>query len=95
MMPLEDAKAFAAEFHGAGLVWLVNAAVLHPRGYALAVETDDDGDYTGYFTIVKSPYGEPWYFESGTTAQTVANFEDAEALRSTEVFEALRSMLDK
>lgn len=42
-----------------GLLWLINASVFHPRGYALALDTTD-----GSFWL----YGdgkEPWTFGDG------------------------------
>jgi hypothetical protein len=31
-----------------GLLWLINTSILHPRGYALAIHTDNDGNATGW-----------------------------------------------
>lgn len=31
-----------------GLLWLINTTVFHPRGYALALHFDDDGQATGW-----------------------------------------------
>lgn len=39
-----------------GLLWLVNRAVFHPRGFALAVETDGSLSLLG-------DGSEPWKFE--------------------------------
>lgn len=37
-----------AEFREAGLLWLVNKVVFHPRGFALAFDVADDGAVTGW-----------------------------------------------
>lgn len=39
------------EIWDAGLIWLVNAAILHPRGYALAVHFDDDEKIVGLSVV--------------------------------------------
>lgn len=37
-----------AEMSDEGLLWLINRACFHPRGYALAFHKDDDGNVTGW-----------------------------------------------
>lgn len=37
-----------SELRDTGLLWLINTSVLHPRGYALALHMDDDGNATGW-----------------------------------------------
>jgi len=49
-----------AELRDSGLLWLVNAAVLHSRGYALALHFDDDGNATGW--SLQGDGSEPWTF---------------------------------
>lgn len=39
--PFEDLRT-------TGLLWLINTTILHPRGYALALHFDDDGNATGW-----------------------------------------------
>lgn len=41
-----------------GLLWLINATVFHPRGYALAMHFDDDGTATGWSLLGDG--AEPW-----------------------------------
>lgn len=45
-MSIEDPGRPFAEFRESGLLWLVNASVFHPRGYALRLhfERDDPED---------------------------------------------------
>lgn len=49
-----------ARFKEAGLLWLVNTAVLHPRGYALYVTVAEDGTPVGM--AVAGDGTEPWCF---------------------------------
>lgn len=43
-----------------GLLWLINKAVFHPRGFALAQASDHEGNIT--FELWGNG-GEPWHFE--------------------------------
>lgn len=43
-----------------GLLWLINAALLHPRGYALAMTFDADGKAVGWQLLGDG--SEPWKF---------------------------------
>lgn len=52
------------EFREAGLLWLVNRVVFHPRGYALAFHQNDDGEITGW--SLKGDGTEPWYYGSNS-----------------------------
>lgn len=36
------------ELMDSGFLWLINASVFHPRGFAMALHVDDDGDVTGW-----------------------------------------------
>ncbi|MGE0342533.1 MAG: hypothetical protein AB7O86_05655 [Porticoccaceae bacterium] len=51
-----------SEFRDEGLLWLVNASVFHPRGYALAFHLDDDGVVVGW--TLEGDGSEPWVFEA-------------------------------
>lgn len=53
------------EIRTAGLLWLINHHLLHPRGVALALHVDDDGNATGW-TLLRSPDGGPWTFDAET-----------------------------
>ena len=39
------------ELRDEGLLWLINATVFHPRGYALAMHHDDKGHATGWSIV--------------------------------------------
>ncbi len=43
----DDCRPFS-ELSESGLLWLINATVFHPRGYALALQTDGDGNAIGW-----------------------------------------------
>ena len=43
-----------------GLLWLINASVFHPRGFALALKVKD-GKAIGWSLLGDG--SEPWYFE--------------------------------
>ena len=47
-----------AELRESGMLWLINATVFHPRGYALALHLDDDGKATGW--SLTGDGTEPW-----------------------------------
>lgn len=51
------------EFRGAGLLWLVNKVVFHPRGYALAFATDGDVDAPVVGWVLLGDGSEPWTFD--------------------------------
>jgi hypothetical protein len=48
-------------FRSTGLLWLVNRAVFHPRGFALAMHFDDAGHCTGWSVLGDGH--EPWRYE--------------------------------
>lgn len=85
-MPLEltaEQRESLARFRAEGLLWLVNAAVLHPRGWALAVHLDDDtGEVLGLSVVGDG--SEPWCFgpELGGAHQSDAPFEAFKASES-------------
>lgn len=49
-----------AEFRDTGLLWLVNATVFHPRGFALAFVFDTDRNVIGWRLLGNGK--EPWFF---------------------------------
>ncbi|WP_413808171.1 hypothetical protein [Streptomyces sp. OE57] len=53
------------ELRESGLLWLINHRVLHPRGVALALYVDEDGQATGW-NLLASPDGKPWTFNQET-----------------------------
>jgi hypothetical protein len=57
-----------AELSSSGLLWLINAAVFHPRGVALAISIDPTGEKSdGWYMVGSGASGdpEPWSFEPG------------------------------
>jgi hypothetical protein len=48
------------ELRDTGLLWLINTAVLHPRGFALAVEINDAGEAIGWAIVGDGL--RPWTF---------------------------------
>lgn len=68
---MTDTPSIPVDFHDDGLLWLINAVCLHPRGFALA---HTPGDPAGDLRL----YGdgtEPWRFAS--TADVIAQGGDA------------------
>lgn len=57
----DEARARLKKFHDDGLVWLVNTAVLHPRGLALAIHLDTESGEALGLSIVGDG-DEPWIF---------------------------------
>jgi YD repeat-containing protein len=51
------------DLRASGLLWLINASVFHPRGYALAFRYTDDGRLAGWHLLGDGT--EPWVFEDG------------------------------
>ena len=45
--PAPEVRALP-ELRSSGLLWLINRVVFHPRGYALALEVNEDGDVEGW-----------------------------------------------
>lgn len=52
-----------SELRDAGLLWLINRQVFHPRGWALALHTDDEGNTVGWSLMGDGV--EPWNFKDG------------------------------
>lgn len=74
---IETLKKFRQE----GLVWLANAAIFHPRGYALTVHLDDDGE--PYGLSVQGDGLEPWHYGAPVDVEgPFVDFTRAEMLRS-------------
>jgi hypothetical protein len=53
----DDGRPFS-ELRDEGLLWLINTAVFHPRGYALAIHFDDNEVATGWSLVGDG--SEPW-----------------------------------
>lgn len=60
----EKQSELIQEIREKGLVWLVNTAILHPRGFALAVSYDDsDTEFVNPVGLMIVGDGsEPWVF---------------------------------
>lgn len=84
-----EARERLRQFQGDGLIWLVNAAVLHPRGLALAIHLDDDGEPLGLSVVGDG--SEPWCFgPPEELGDVVERFTRAEAAREADWSPKLR-----
>ena len=72
-MDEDSAQAFN-ELQRSGLLWLINRVCFHPRGMALALHTDDDGNAHGW-SLNPSPDGAVWSFPADTDADGYARAE--------------------
>lgn len=66
------------EFRLNGLLWLINASVFHPRGYAVGFSYDDEGNVDGWVLLGQGD--EPWRFDGsadGMLNKVSAFFEQA------------------
>lgn len=54
-----EARGFD-EIRESGLLWLINKALFHPRGYALAWVKDENGNTEGW--TILGDGSEPWCF---------------------------------
>lgn len=59
-----------SEMREHGLLWLINATVFHPRGYALAFDVQDDGSVTGWSMLGDG--SEPWVYTMELTDEQFA-----------------------
>lgn len=67
------------ELKSTGLLWLLNASVLHPRGFALGlVRNPESGEILGWKLLGDG--SEPWKFEGVSDGACDQNFADIEAL---------------
>lgn len=90
----EDAQRKALKaFRDEGLLWMVNTAILHPRGFALGIQIDDDGEPVG-LTIAQHT-DDYWYFQPGEFDDVFANYEIAEAQRAFRMEEAAYERVSK
>ncbi|MEV1013767.1 hypothetical protein AB0I89_23740 [Micromonospora sp. NPDC049801] len=69
MAPDEPGRPFG-ELSETGLLWLINATVFHPRGYALALHADSTGTVTGWSLMGDG--SEPWRFADDMNEQFAA-----------------------
>lgn len=69
------------ELRDSGLVWLINRVVLHPRGYALAVQVEPDGTSSGWSIVGDG--SEPWQYAC----------DEASQQREDEMFAKIKELL--
>lgn len=50
-----------SQLRDSGLLWLINATVFHPRGFALSLHVNDENECTGWSLMGEGR--EPWRFE--------------------------------
>lgn len=72
------AKARIRRFHAEGLLYLANTSVLHPRGFALTLHVDDEGNPIGL--SVQGDGTEPWCF-GDELGNVVERYHAAERIR--------------
>jgi hypothetical protein len=75
-------------FRADGLLFLVNAAVLHPRGYALAMQFNSRGDPEGLGLVGDGD--EPWAFAREGLDETIDGLVAGEQAREAEWTPLLR-----
>jgi hypothetical protein len=68
-----------AALRGTGLLWLINKVVFHPRGFAFALQLEDDGSASGWTLLGDGT--EPWRYEGEQDGRPIddVGFERAEA----------------
>lgn len=66
-MTQDDGARSFNDLRSTGLLWLINATVFHPRGFAFALVLDDDGVLTGWRLLGDGT--EPWSFEGSRDDQ--------------------------
>jgi len=72
-MPDGTPRPFA-ELSDSGVLWAINRALFHPRGYALAIRHDADGNAAGW--LILGDGTEPWVYEPSVDEdQHFADFE--------------------
>lgn len=56
-----------------GLLWAINRVLFHPRGYALTLVMDEEGQANGWF--IQGDGSEVWGFEETVDDEKFAAFE--------------------
>lgn len=75
----DEQRELMKRFHEEGLIWLVNTALLHPRGWALTIHLDNNGEPVGL--SIQGDGLEPWAFAPGEQADILQRYEEAESRR--------------
>ena len=71
---IDDMSRPFAELSDSGILWAINRALFHPRGFALALCRDGDGHVTGWRILGDGT--EPWVYEPSVSEdQHFADFE--------------------
>ncbi len=66
------------ELRPTGLLWLINATVFHPRGYALALHIEDDGSCSGWSLLGDGT--ESWAFSDPPEDQRPEGYQTIDEL---------------
>lgn len=66
------------ELRDSGLLWLINATVFHPRGYALTMHFNDEGMATGW--SIQGNGQEFWRFSAKADKAVQSLFEKVREL---------------
>jgi hypothetical protein len=72
--PKENLPRPLSELRDTGLLWLINRVVFHPRGWALALHTDEDDAIIGW--SLEGDGAEPWIFSEFMEQQKFAAAEE-------------------
>lgn len=57
-----------------GILWLINKAVFHPRGFAFGIVMDEDGTISGW--SMSGDGSEPWNFPEAVDDECFARVEE-------------------
>lgn len=80
-------------FRDDGLLWLVNTAILHPRGFALGVQVDENDEPVGL--AVAQHTDDYWHFQPGEFDDVFSNYEHAEEARAHRMEQAAYERLSE
>lgn len=69
-----------SELSDSGLLWLINATVFHPRGFALALVGDQNGKITGWELLGDG--SEPWVYDGARPERFAAAEQTLARVRS-------------
>jgi len=70
-----------SDLRSSGLLWLINATVFHPRGYALALHFDDEGNAVGWSLMGDG--SEVWQFAVEGWPEGFGPYEAMHAAKAT------------
>lgn len=82
------------KFWEEGLLWLVNTAILHPRGYALTIVYDDEALNTPLGLFIQGDGDEPWCFGDDEATEPLEKHQRAMAAREL-LWQARKALLDE